>query len=217
MGRRHVELVQEYAARIGRVSKPLHDDCRRFRPVAGAYSPYGVLYGFSADLLKHMVLKASQPDAVNRFGLEDVFVAGDVDSGKLPWVNGWRKLPHLTPDVAKQFDYPQQFAEDVFDRIELALRGRVATTGRFFIRAAGHPQDDSRAPLIPDKIPLPGGRREGKFVVSYDTPDGWRGISKSILTESLGGGRDVTIVGLPPVAAQVVTLMCPGLVLVEER
>src|SRR6187200_478134 len=36
MGRRHVRLVQEYEARIDRVSKPLYEDCPRFRPVAGA-------------------------------------------------------------------------------------------------------------------------------------------------------------------------------------
>ena len=46
MGRRHVQLLQEYEARIGRVSKPLHDDCPHFRPVAGAYSPYGSCMGF---------------------------------------------------------------------------------------------------------------------------------------------------------------------------
>ena len=57
LGRRHAQLVQEYEARIDRVARPLSDDCSRFRPVAGAYSPFGVLYGFSCDLLKHMVLK----------------------------------------------------------------------------------------------------------------------------------------------------------------
>ena len=77
MGTRHVQLLQEYEARIGRVAKPLSDDCPSFRPVAGAYSPYGVLYGFSTDLIEHMALKALQPDAVTHFGLEDVFVAGD--------------------------------------------------------------------------------------------------------------------------------------------
>jgi len=46
IGARHVQLLQEYEARIGRVSKALYDDCPHFRPVAGAYSPYGVLYGF---------------------------------------------------------------------------------------------------------------------------------------------------------------------------
>ena len=36
MGQRHVQLLQEYEARIDRVSKPLSDDCPHFRPVAGS-------------------------------------------------------------------------------------------------------------------------------------------------------------------------------------
>ena len=158
MGRRHVQLLQEYEARIGRVSKPLHDDCPHFRPVAGAYSPYGILYGFSSDLIEHMALKASQPDAVTHFSLEDVFVDGDASTDKLAWVSGWRKLPHLKPEVEKLFDYPQQFAEDIFDRIEDALRRRVSggeanavvQTGRLFILSEDDLQADSKASLIPD-------------------------------------------------------------------
>ena len=158
MGRRHVQLLQEYEARIGRLSKPLSDDCPRFRPVAGAYSPYGVLYGFSSHLIEHMALKTLQPDAVTRFSLEDVFVGEDADTDKLAWVSGWRKLPHLTREVEKLFDYPQQFAEDMFDRIEHALRRRVSDgeanavvqTGRLFIVPDDDPQADSKASLIPD-------------------------------------------------------------------
>ena len=158
MGQRHVQLLHEYEARIGRVSKPLSDDCPHFRPVAGAYSPYGVLYGFSSDLMEHMALKATQPDAVTHFSLEDVFVDGDANTDKLAWVSGWRKLPHLTREVEQLFDYPQQFAEDIFDRIEHALRRRVsdseantvAQTGRLFILAADDLQADSKASLIPD-------------------------------------------------------------------
>jgi hypothetical protein len=161
MGWRHVRLVQEYTARIGRVSKALHDDCPRFRPVAGAYSPYGIIYGFSSDLLKHIVLKASQPDAENRFGLEDVFVAGNAGSEKLAWVTGWRKLPHLTREVEKLFDYPQRFAEEIFERMERALGRRVSNdqadtpvrTGRLFVLQSHHSQADSKVAAIPD---LPG-------------------------------------------------------------
>src|SRR5262249_37252988 len=40
MGTRHVQLLEEYEARIARVATSLHDDCPRFRPVAGMYSPY---------------------------------------------------------------------------------------------------------------------------------------------------------------------------------
>ena len=143
MGMRHVQLFQQYESLIDRVSKPLSDDCSHFRPVAGSYSPYGVLYGFATDLIEHMALKASQSDAAGGFSLEDVFLGGEVD--KLAWVSGWRKLPHLKPEVIKLFDYPQQFAEDIFGRIEQALRSRVAggetngrvQTGRLFILPAG--------------------------------------------------------------------------------
>jgi len=246
MGRRHIQLLQEYERRIGRVSKPLSDDCPHFRPVAGAYSPYGILYGFSSDLMEHMALKTLQPDALKHFGLEDVFVGGDTD--KLAWVSGWRKLPHLTREVEKLFDYPQQFAEDIFNRIEHALRRRVSggeanavvQTGRLFILPGDNLQADSKASLIPD-LPiryiqssdvqivaahkadsydeprLLSDRREGKCVLSYETPGGWVAITKAILTEVLGAGRDVKIVGLPPVAVGVLQLMCPNLVVLLHR
>ena len=226
-GQRHVRMLDEYEARIERVAKSLSEDCTRFRPVAGTYSPYGVLYGFASDLLEHMALKTLASDAVTRFGLEDVFVDGDANSGKLAWVTGWRKLPHLTPEITKQFDYPQQFAEDVFDRIEHALRTRVSggnanRTGRLFIMTEDSRSADSEASLIPD-LParyvrssdderhLLSDRREGKFLVAYQTPDGWVAITKSVLTEVLGAGRDVKITGLPQVAVDVLKLMCRGL------
>jgi hypothetical protein len=247
MGTRHVRLLEEYEARIGRVSKPLLDDCQHFRPVAGAYSPYGVLYGFSSDLMEHMALKTLQPGAVTNFGLEDVFVGGDGNT-KLAWVSGWRKLPHLKPEVEKLFEYPQPFAEDVFDRIEQALRRRVsggeaeavAQTGRLFIRAGDDLQPDSKASLLQDlpvryigssdaqivaarkavtydQTQLSSDRREGRCVLSYKTAGGWVAINKAILTEVLGAGRDVKIVGLPPAAAGVLKLMCRRLVVLPQN
>jgi hypothetical protein len=242
-GRRHVQLLHEYEARIARVATQLSDDCHSFRPLGGAYSPYGVLYGFSTNVIEHMALKTLQPDAVTRFSLEDVFVGDDANGGKLAWVSGWRKLPHLKRDVETLFDYPQQFAEDVFERIARALRRRVSggetdagiRTGRLFILSEDGLQADVNASLLPelpvryigssdrqlvaarkahhrDEPHLLSDRREGKCVVSYETSGGWVGITKAILTEVLGAGRDVTIAGLPPAAAGVLTLMCPALV-----
>jgi hypothetical protein len=231
MGERHVQLLQDYEARIGRVAKPLSEDCPNFRPAAGAYSPYGVLYGFSTDLLEHMALKASLPDAVTKSGLEDVFAQGDAHT--LAWVSGWRKLPHLTREVSQRFDYPQQFAEDVFARIEQALRIRAletdpndrARTGRVLLG------DDDQTPHLPfqyihssdplvaagkadayDEAQILSDRQEGRCVLSYKTPGGWVGITKAMLTEVLGAGRDAKIVGLPPDAAEALTLLCPKLI-----
>ena len=245
MGRRHVRLLEEYVTRIARVAKSLQDDCPHFRPAAGAYSPYGVLYGFSSDLLEHMAFKTLQPDSVTRFGLEDVFAGGDADGGKLAWVNGWRKLPHLTPEVERLFDYPQPFAEDMFARVERTLRRRVAEseanvavhTGRLFVAGADDPPAAPITSPIPD-LPvryiqssdtqlvaahradrcdeprLLNDRREGRCLVSYKTPGGWVAISKAVLTEVLGAGRDVKIEGLPPETAEALRLVCPHLVVI---
>jgi hypothetical protein len=159
MGRRHVQRLQEYETRISRLSKPLYDDCQHFRPVEGAYSPYAVLFGFSSNLLEHMALRTLQPDAVTHFSLEDVFADGEAD--KRAWVSGWRKLPHITREVARLFEYPQQFAEEIFARIEHALGRRVSDgeanaavqNGRLFILTGDSLQADSADPAgsrIPD-------------------------------------------------------------------
>jgi hypothetical protein len=229
------------------VAKGLHEDCPSFRPLAGTYSPYGVLYGFSTDLIEHMALKTIQPDALRHFALEDVFAGEEASAGKLAWVSGWRKLPHLTREVEKLFDYPQQFAEDVFDRIEQALQRHVSgdanarvQTGRLFILSGDDLPAGMNASAITD---LPthyigssdpelvaahkadgygepqrlSDRREGRCVVSYRTAGGWVAITKRILTEVLGAGRDVKIAGLPSTAAGVLKLMAPDLVVLSEN
>lgn len=248
MGRRHLQLLGEYETRISRLSKPLYDDCQHFRPVDGAYSPYAVLFGFSSNLIEHMALKTLQSDAVTHFSLEDVFADGD--AVKLAWVSGWRKLPHIKPEVAKLFEYPHQFAEDIFARIEHALRRRASDsevnatvqTGRLFV-IPGEPGEDLRAHSTASRIPdlpvqyiqssdlqivaadkahshdqtdLLHCRLEGEFVLSYKTSGGWVAITKDILTEVLGAGHDVKIVGLPRVAAGVLRLMCPNRVILPD-
>jgi len=246
IGWRHVQLLEEYAGLIGRLSRLLHEDCPHFTPADGSYSPYGVIFGFSSNLTEHMALKALQPDATTRFTLEDVFAEGDAD--KLAWVSGWRKLPHIEPAVQRLFDYPQQFAEDMFNRIEHALRRSVAQgeanaevqTGRLVILTGDDSAAVAKAARIPDlpiqyigssdpqivaehrahacdQTRLLHDRQEGVFLVSYKTPGGWVGITKDILTEVLGAGREVKIVGLPSMAVGVLSLMCPDRVEIRPR
>jgi hypothetical protein len=245
MGQRHVQLFQEYEARIRRMSKPLYDDCQQLRPIAGAYSPYGILYGFSSNLFEHMALKTIQLESVTNFSLEDVFTDGE--ASKLAWVTGWRKLPHIKPEMAKLFEYPQQFAEDIFARIEHALRTRISEdeahasvqTGRLFIVPGDElhvASKDSTIPDLPvqyirssdqqivaaqqadfyDQLQLLSERKEGEFVLSYKTQGGWVAITKDVLTEVLGAGRDVRIAGLPSEAAGELRLMCPEMTVVAN-
>jgi hypothetical protein len=183
-----------------------------------------------------MALKTLQPDAETRFGLEDVF-GGDAHAGKLAWVNGWRKLPHLSREVEAQFDYPQQFAEVMFARIEHAL-GRRRSGGTAAGPAAGRlfigPEEGGAAPRVADlpiqylrssdrhvvaahaagfqdEALLLNDRREGRCLVSYRTSGGWVGVTKAVLTDVLGAGHDARLSGLPPVTREALLLLCPEL------
>jgi hypothetical protein len=150
--------------------------------------------------------------------------------------------------VAKLFEYPQRFAEEIFARIEHALRRRVSDgepsaavqIGRLFILAEDDLQTDSKMSVIPDlpmqyvrssdmqivaahkadsceQADLLHSRLEGEFVLSYKTSGGWVAITKDILTEVLGAGRDVKIVGLPRAVVGVLRLMCPNLVILGPQ
>ena len=210
-------------------------------------TPFYLDMGYSKSEIGLIAKNAGLWPAVTYFSLEDVFVGEDAHDDRLAWVNGWRKLPHLTREVAALFDYPQQFAEAIFDRIERTLRrcdsDSEATagvqTGRLFVLAAHDAQADSKTSLIPDlpvryirssdrqivaaqqaepydETLLLSDRREGRCVLSYRTPGGWVAITKTVLTEVLGAGRDVKVAGLPPDAARSLKLMCPPLVILSE-
>jgi hypothetical protein len=158
LGQRHVQLLKEYGALIDRLTRPLRDDFPRFRPVDGGCSPYGVMFGIPSGLIELMALKTLQRDAETRFGLEDVFDDGDSSAVKLAWMDGWRKLPHIDREVQRSYDYPQQFAEDIYDRIEHELRRRDSNaevcdgsrTGRLYIVSGDDPETDSKAAAIPE-------------------------------------------------------------------
>ena len=69
-----------------------------------------------------------------------------------------------------------------------------------------------RKALAYDDAQLLHSRTEGEFLVSYATTGGWVAVTKDVLTEVLGAGRDAKIVGLPREAARVLQLMCPDFV-----
>jgi hypothetical protein len=230
-GERHVRLLKEYGVLMDRLIQPLRDDLPRFRPTDGGCSPYGVVFGLPSSLIEHMALKALQRDAETRFSLEDIFDDGDTSATKLAWVNGCRKLPHIPSEAQRLYEYPQQFAEEIYDRIKRELSQRdfhvESRTGRLSIEPG-----NSEIPEVParyfrssdaqivaahkaepyDEAQLLRDRQEGHFLVSYETPGGWMAIKKELLAEVLGAGRDARIARLPPEAAQVLRLMCASVV-----
>jgi len=244
IGRRHVRLLEAYECRIGVSLESLYEDCPRFRPADGTYSPYGAIYGTASNLTEIMALKTLQPDAEIRYGLEDVFVDGDTD--KVAWVDAWRKLPHIDPEVQKLYEYPDAFAREIFERIERALTRAVSRDeseeasrpGRLMLLREADQQTDPEASRIPDlpvryiassdpqmvaagkaspcdEASLLRERQEGHFAVSFETAGGWAAVRKDMLTEVLGAGQVVKIVGLPAEAEGVLRLMCGNLAAAE--
>src|SRR6185369_12273911 len=119
------------------------------------------------NLIDLLALKSLRPDVETHFSLEDAFTSGGSD--KRAWANSWRKLPHIKPEVARLFEYPQAFAEEMFARIENALRRCVSAsesnttieTGRLYVVQGDDTQGDSIASSVPD---LP-----AKYIWSSDT------------------------------------------------
>ncbi len=156
LGERHIALLENYETLITRLADPLREDCPQFRPRDGAYSPYGAIYGTPSHLTEHMALKALQRDGTTRFSVEDVFADGGAD--KLEWVDGWRQLPHIPAEVQKLHAYPHEFASNIYDRIEQALRRRsdnaepaeTAGTGRIVVLCGNASPADPETALIDD-------------------------------------------------------------------
>ena len=226
-GQRHLALLARYTELLKRLASSLHADCRHAKPPRAGWSPYGALYGFASNLLELISFKTLTREATTAFSMEDVFTPGGAD--KLAWVNGWRKLPHIKPEVVQQFEYPRQFADDVHARVEQALYRRasgtgIEATGRLFLSGAAQaPELATQYVVASDPRLVAAGqatakdeddllhcRNEGEFLVSYQTAGGWVAITKDLLTEVLGAGKNARLTGLPPAAAAVLRLMCPA-------
>ena len=119
------------------------------------------------------------------------------------------RFPTVEPDAFKSR------AWTTLTRIRRRRRFRnyrpVASSPRTVGQVSDLPADSFTASEPYDQAQLLSGRREGHFLVSYETPGGWTALKKDLLTEILGAGRDARIARLPPDAAQVLRLMCPDL------
>lgn len=223
-GLRHRSLLAQYADLMPRLVAPLLADCARSAPYPDAWSPYGALYGFASNLLELIAFRTLARDALPEFGIEDVFTDGD--ARKREWAEGWRRLPHIRPEIAQQFAFPQEFAEAIHARLVTALQRRASgisapARGRLLIG-----MDDAEAAVPPryivssdpqqvaagiatakDEADLLHCRNEGEYLVSFANGSGWTAVTKDLLSDVIGTGRDATIVSLPAAPAAILRLM----------
>ncbi|HEY0963354.1 MAG TPA: hypothetical protein VGE69_13465 [Pseudomonadales bacterium] len=234
-GMRHRELLAQYGQLMAALAASLHADCTQHAPHSDAWSPYGALYGFASNLLELIAFRTLARDAVPEFGMEDVFTNGD--ARRREWASGWRRLPHIRPEIAEQFAFPQDFADTIHARVAAALQRGAGTQdrapmGRLFVgtddaldspaslAAAQAPALSPRYVVSSDPQYVAAGhatrkdeadllhcRNEGEYLVSFATESGWTAVTKDLLSDVLGAGSDARISCLPAAPAAILRLM----------
>jgi len=126
-GDKHLEVLSKYRDLISDLAAPLKKDAQHFDPTRSAYSPFGIVYGFCADILSNIAIaKLTSPETLT-LTLEDMFSSGDDVEHKLARARQWEALPRHNPERAR-FEYSAEWGAEIFSRLVTAL-GRRAMHG----------------------------------------------------------------------------------------
>ena len=145
MGDAHVALVNHYIALLGELAGPLRNDAANFDPHARPYSPFGIAYGFVADLLANVAYSRLVGDAPSDLSLEDTFISRGRLEDKAARSGAWHRLPVREGEHA-HFDYAPDWAADTFARLVAALEARARYPER--LNATDYP--DARVVIVPE-------------------------------------------------------------------
>jgi hypothetical protein len=85
LGHFHVEHLRRYHELIGRLASALREDAAAFAPSPDGYSPYGIAYGFTSDIVASMATRTLIVKTAIDFSLEDAFVASHANETRRAW------------------------------------------------------------------------------------------------------------------------------------
>jgi hypothetical protein len=128
MGEVHRGYLTRYAELIGRTAESLKEDAHLIDPAQAAYSPLGIVYGFSADILSNMVLNtlcSPSSSTGTDLSVEDVFMSRGQLEQKRTQAEEWQCLPKVEgePDA---FEHSTEWAEQMYARMFGTLEARAA-------------------------------------------------------------------------------------------
>jgi hypothetical protein len=117
--------LDRYRHVFARVAERLRDDAGAFDPSTHAYSPYGIVYGFCADLFSNIAMSSLAEPSADGLALEDAFVSLGRNDEKLRRAERWTKLPRRAGE-REHFEHSREWAQQIFEalRFTLALRAR---------------------------------------------------------------------------------------------
>jgi len=211
--------LPKYEALIRELAPALRADAAAIDPSALTYSPFGITYGFCADIVSAFARETLLPDPLPPRVLEDFFETGaGPDDPRTKW-----------------FDYSAADAQRVFDRLVAALEARAARPGdrnatgvrdaRIVLAkdvAQANAQEhcvtsDAARATATGAIAFPKSqilvdRNEGRYLASGEWDGRWFGLSKMLLTICLAQGKDAVVAEVPAGAVEILNKTCPDLV-----
>jgi hypothetical protein len=125
LGSAHIDYLGQYRNLIGRLAGRLKEDAFVLAPQPNAYSPYGISYGFAADLLSNLALDKliSQSSSWAGLSFEDTFVSRGNPESKLALAKALAALPRRAGEQ-DHFYHSAEFAAQMFARLVAALGER---------------------------------------------------------------------------------------------
>jgi len=244
MGTAHNQVLRRYGQLIGETAERLREDATSLDPQRNPYSPLGIACGFCADLLSHLASTPLHGQPAAGLSLEDMFVTHEGPEARLACARAWERLPvrrgereHLdhSPEWAGQVFLRTTAALDARAAHPTERNASNLASARIFVvprgRIEGPPPDgvvpaqehcvtsDVNRAMVTGTTAFPksqilSDRNEGRFLASAEIDGKWFGVSKTILTEVIGQGRDALITDVPEQVLEVLRLMCAGLVAV---
>lgn len=245
LGRRHLDLLAGYGNLIDRVSSLLAADISTFDPASRVYSPLGIVYGFSVDMLSNIAMARLVGATTEGLTFEDTFASANHHEQKLARAAAWESLPSRSGE-GTHFEHSLEFATEVYERLLRCLRVRVANPGalnasrtrsaKLYVRRAvaaesvPHEMESVQALCFTSDVTaaanlgavpwarqeLERERREGGFLASVVSGGHLFGLSKMVLTAPIGAGRDAIVSGIPAEAASKLRLTWPGDAVVSD-
>ena len=125
MGEMHRQVLARYGELIARTAESLKQDVLLLDPAQAGYSPFGIVYGFSADILSNMVLNTLCSSSATDLSLEDTFTSRGRLEQKRTQAQEWQRLPKAAGE-RDPFEHSTEWAAQMFARLFKALEARAA-------------------------------------------------------------------------------------------
>ena len=120
-GSAHVDRLGRYRGLVKELARSLDDDVPTLGESDVDYSPFGIAYGFCADIVSNMAMDSLLSQSSFGVSLEDMFAVGGTPGARTARVRAWQQLPAKDGE-RERFEHSSEWAGQVLERTRRGLR-----------------------------------------------------------------------------------------------